>query len=116
MSLQRSNKKLDKKNAQCPLFEVFDANAKNTKIKKRTKEEKRVKSKNGTIYSILHVQTAMKYLVTYSQCKIAKANCTNSASYDENRKKREREIVLLVRDSRTECLSFGLIFLHTEIL
>lgn len=61
----------------------------------------------------------MKYLVTYSQCKIAKANCTNSASYDEKKeqaKKKEREIVLLVRDSRTECLSFGLIFLHTEIL
>lgn len=34
----------------------------------------------------------MKYLVTYSQCKIAKANCTNSASYDENKKKKTKKL------------------------
>lgn len=81
-------------------------------IRKRKERNRRTER-----YSILHVQTAMKYLVTYSQCKIAKANCTNSASYDVKKKKEKKtEIVLLVRDSRTECLSFGLIFLHTEIL
>lgn len=66
-------------NARCSKF--FDANAKN--IRKRKERNRRTER-----YSILHVQTAMKYLVTYSQCKIAKANCTNSASYDV---KKERE-------------------------
>lgn len=61
------------------------------KYKKKRKKRKERKSKNGTIYSILHVQTAMKYLVTYSQCKIAKANCTNSASYDEKKEKKKRD-------------------------
>lgn len=52
LSLQRSKKKLEKKkSAQYPLFEAFDANAKNMKKKRKVKslEERH-------IYSILHVQ------------------------------------------------------------
>jgi len=56
------------------------------KYKKREKSE----IEERKWYSILHVQTAMKYLVTYSQCKIAKANCTNSASYDVKKKKKKK--------------------------
>jgi len=56
------------------------------KYKKREKSE----IEERKWYSILHVQTAMKYLVTYSQCKIAKANCTNSASYDVKKKKEKK--------------------------
>lgn len=87
MSLQRSNKKLDKKemlNARCSKFSM-----QMPKIQKK-KKKRNERNRRTERYSILHVQTAMKYLVTYSQCKIAKANCTNSASYDENRKKKER--------------------------
>lgn len=39
------------------------------------------------------VQTAMKYLVTLFTAlyKIAKANCTNSASYNEKEKKKKKK-------------------------
>lgn len=97
-------------NARCSKFSM---QMPKIQKKKENEEKKRAKSKNGTDIQFYMYKpqwnTSLPIL-----CKIAKANCTNSASYDENRKR--KEIVLLVRNSRTECLSFGLIFLHMEIL
>lgn len=77
----------------------------NTKIQKKKKERGKENIEQNDICNSI-VQTAMKYLVTCSQCKIAKRIVLTLRV--------TTKIVLLVRDSRTERLSFGLTFLYTQ--